>query len=436
MRRRIALVATLSVVVAACGSGEPETFSISAGWSANSPETARLAGDSSGMTLAPSNIEYRLADGVERPASKARAWRATAPGDAKSRLQGLADAFDVDGEPVETSEGFVAIGTDRRVTMSTWSGMATWSYEGSFGASRSAGSGAVSPPCDPTAGPCDTVPSPTPPTDLISTSDAEVKARRILGAAGYRPDQMVLTPGSSEWETWVDTEETAGGVVTGITGRIGFGSGGEVMWAYGQFSSLERGDEYPLVDLGTAVERLTSPMYALGMARGDSPEMSPVASDTATSDVTGDTVPVEPMVITITSVEVVLQVIPQSETASLLVPSYRFSDENGIVGIAVAVEDKYVDTTSRDTSVSEPGSGTGVPEPVPAPDELAPIPQSDADTLIGLTEGEAVKVAEGKGWAVRVAERDGEQLMLTADFVPMRVNLTVTRDKVTAVSVG
>jgi hypothetical protein len=62
--------------------------------------------------------------------------------------------------------------------------------------------------------------------------------------------------------------------------------------------------------------------------------------------------------------------------------------------------------------------------------------QLSAQKLIGLSDDEAQKVADGLGWTVRVAMRDGEAFMLTTDFQTNRVNLTVTKGSVTAVTVG
>ena len=66
----------------------------------------------------------------------------------------------------------------------------------------------------------------------------------------------------------------------------------------------------------------------------------------------------------------------------------------------------------------------------------AAIRDEDAQKLVGLSEEEATKVATGNGWAVRVAERDGESFMLTTDYRTDRVNLTVKNGRVTAVTVG
>jgi hypothetical protein len=52
-------------------------------------------------------------------------------------------------------------------------------------------------------------------------------------------------------------------------------------------------------------------------------------------------------------------------------------------------------------------------------------------SFVGLTEQQAQAQAAAKGWPFRVAERDGEQLMLTQDFNEERVNVAVQSGVVT-----
>ncbi|MEY2966440.1 MAG: hypothetical protein RLY50_490 [Actinomycetota bacterium] len=413
-------------LVAACGSSEPGVISIGAGWSQNAASADAATGERSSLAVSPS-IEFVLADGVSAPAERAHAWRVTAPRDATSRLEGLAEAFAIDGDPVTGDDGTVTIGDDRRVSSWTWGGIVSWSYESAV---MSGGDSTVSEPCDPSAGLCDTAPPDRValPENLISTGDALVKARRILGAAGYGADQTTLVGGSSEWSTWVDIELTAGGVGSGLFGRIDFGADGVVTSAYGQFVALERADEYPLVDLATAVGRLGVPIFASGPRSDD----ASAAVDSSAGSAT-DSVADSPVTVTVTGVDMVLQPETQSDTSTLLVPAYSFTSADGLVGVVLALEDKHMNTGNGGV---EPTPGTALPEPAPAPDEMPPIPQSDADTVIGLTEDEATKIAADRGWTVRIAERDGEQYMLTLDFQVNRVNLSITGGRVTAVSVG
>ena len=422
MKRVLGAAASALLVVSACGSSEPDVISLTAAAS-RSEISADVAGGNSSMSKVAPWITYALADGLDRPADTAYAWTTSVPNDAASRLEGLARAFAITGAPVASPDGSVTIGSDRKVSSWSWGGVVSWAYDSGMmsGASR----GVVSPACLPSAAPCnDTIEITgvdTPPTDLISTGDALVKARRILGAAGYGVDQTALDAGSSEWSTWVDVEILTEGVRSGLTGRIDFGSGGVVTSAYGQFVSLERADDYPLADLRTALDRLAVPLFASSsVTRG-------TAGDSA--DTTGAAP--KPVTVTITGVDLVLQQITVADDESLLVPSYRFSSADGVVAVVFAVHDKYLDT---DPAGATPG--TGAPEPAPAPGTSEPIAQSDADTLVGLAEDDAVKTAEGRGWTVRIAERDGEQFMLTLDFQTNRVNLSITKGRVTAVTVG
>lgn len=59
-----------------------------------------------------------------------------------------------------------------------------------------------------------------------------------------------------------------------------------------------------------------------------------------------------------------------------------------------------------------------------------------ADQVIGMTESAAIDLIRSTGRAVRVESRDGEQFMLTQDFDPERLNLTVVNGSVTGVRPG
>jgi hypothetical protein len=55
---------------------------------------------------------------------------------------------------------------------------------------------------------------------------------------------------------------------------------------------------------------------------------------------------------------------------------------------------------------------------------------------VGLTESEAVEAIKQDGLRPRVVCRDGEHYVITMDYRTDRVNLTVTKGKVTSVHVG
>ncbi|MEM7326528.1 MAG: hypothetical protein AAF531_25810 [Actinomycetota bacterium] len=58
------------------------------------------------------------------------------------------------------------------------------------------------------------------------------------------------------------------------------------------------------------------------------------------------------------------------------------------------------------------------------------------DQVIGMTEAAAIDLIRSTGRAVRVESRDGEPFMLTQDFDPERLNLTVVNNTVTGVRTG
>lgn len=64
------------------------------------------------------------------------------------------------------------------------------------------------------------------------------------------------------------------------------------------------------------------------------------------------------------------------------------------------------------------------------------ITQVRAEMLLGFSEADAERCATELGWAFRVAERDGESFALTMDYSPQRVNVVVSVDEVTSISVG
>jgi hypothetical protein len=100
-----------------------------------------------------------------------------------------------------------------------------------------------------------------------------------------------------------------------------------------------------------------------------------------------------------------------------------------------------VDGSDGDSSEPDEGTGTTIPGSVVDPDAdedlPAPIAMVDAQTLTGLTLEEADLKAGDFGWTLRVARLDGEDLALTEDYSPSRVNVEVADDVVTdIVSIG
>jgi hypothetical protein len=115
------------------------------------------------------------------------------------------------------------------------------------------------------------------------------------------------------------------------------------------------------------------------------------------------------------------------------------------------------DTTALDTTAPEtttPGTSPESTEPEsttagtsPESTELesttagdcAPEPtvETAAELVVGLTEEDAEVALDECGWIMRVGRRDGEDLVMTMDLRPNRVNVEVTDGEVTDVlSIG
>jgi hypothetical protein len=116
-------------------------------------------------------------------------------------------------------------------------------------------------------------------------------------------------------------------------------------------------------------------------------------------------------------------------------------DDNATVD---STESPSVDAAPSTDAPAAPEPETTVPEtndpesaapPSSAPGECAEEPTEETadELLVGLTEDEATEAAEACGWILRVVQRDGEELPMTMDLRPNRVNVEVTDGEVTAI---
>lgn len=77
------------------------------------------------------------------------------------------------------------------------------------------------------------------------------------------------------------------------------------------------------------------------------------------------------------------------------------------------------------------------------PDIVEPFPDFDTtaaaevgNQIIGMSEAEALKIAESAGVSTRVGRRDGESFALTMDYRPDRLTLEIDRGIITGASIG
>ncbi len=78
----------------------------------------------------------------------------------------------------------------------------------------------------------------------------------------------------------------------------------------------------------------------------------------------------------------------------------------------------------------------GICPPISAADKDPGVTQSRANTLIGMSEGQAEECAMNLDWGFRVGQRDTEMFALTRDYRIDRVTVTVKQGFITKVDVG
>jgi hypothetical protein len=92
-------------------------------------------------------------------------------------------------------------------------------------------------------------------------------------------------------------------------------------------------------------------------------------------------------------------------------------------------------TAPAPDTTTDPGAPVPADQPIPCPsDKAGGSPGSfDARELEGRTLAQAEATAKARGCSVRVARRDGEDLILTQDLSTSRINVEVTDGRVTRV---
>ena len=101
-----------------------------------------------------------------------------------------------------------------------------------------------------------------------------------------------------------------------------------------------------------------------------------------------------------------------------------------VLGLLIAASGCGGEEPAAERPVQRPADPVRCPENVPAQDAW------DARELLGMTTDAARERTEAEGCRFRVVERDGEQLAITMDLRPDRVNAVLRDGVVVAVSVG
>lgn len=306
-----AALATVSILLlGACGSSSssPRRIVVASGGNAKVAAGANLAATdeampsgrmAGGMAVRP--MTYRFASGLKAPSGKARGWSfpaKPAPATAKQQAR-LASALGLSGSwkqlPGDQGGATVLTATGGTATVAIYPDqLLSWSYSGeanstvstcaiaestpapdasasggssadSSGASTGGGSAATPPsdtattvPVDKPAPDC----MPTPPEGVPSADAAKASARTLFADLGYDLDSLQFEAQADQWGAYVTAWPLLDGMRTPFAYSVSFGAKGAITYANGYLLRPERGDEYPLVDLDTALARLNDPTGA------------------------------------------------------------------------------------------------------------------------------------------------------------------------------
>ena len=333
------------------------------------------------------------------------------------------------------------------------------------------------------------------PENVPSAAQAEDLFDQMLKDLGLKPKDFITESYADEWNASVTGYLTIDGVRTSLSWSASYGADAELVWASGVLAEVTQAADYPRIGTAQGIERLNNdqqygwggPMARGGVVYDDMAVASPGAPralaqgiEPVSEEVVGVTVDAEPeiMPMTVTTEPETLEgtvdsppiaqempvieieiVAVEEELLSLygedgliyLVPGYAFlaAEESGWTPryMVSALPDEFIEEANTDsvdvptTDVTEaPVPETIVPETIdpsdPVVDAEIEITQEAADTLLGMTEDDATKMAANNGWGVRVGQRDDEMFALTADWRAIRVTLTIVADEVTKVEVG
>lgn len=205
------------------------------------------------------------------------------------------------------------------------------------------------------------VPAPEPQrrADLPTKADAEQLGRSFLARAGLdlASASVRVDDGFSQWV--VAADPTVGGLPTiGLTWSVGIGPRGRVEFAGGYLADPTKGDDYPLVGMQAALERLQANPYG-GFGWSPDPEPMIAAADAPTCEGCPST---EPQVRTIVGVRLGLLFAPVFAAdgpprEAVLVPAYLFQtdEEHDATGPPpevplIAVADEFLPKPPPDQS--------------------------------------------------------------------------------------
>jgi hypothetical protein len=396
-------IGALAMLLTACAPSGPLVLSLADVQSVSGRNRADQFTDASSFKV-PDNVEYTLDAALPTFPSEMLSWSLTPAKESRAALERIAQVLNIPGEVVKHERNSFSIGAPENGNTGLWLwvdiGGGWWSY---VSGKNSLGG-----------------------ENTISTDDAIARTKSLLVKAEMPTQNFTFSAVKNQTTTEVTGTFGIDTVRSNMAVTFSFGTDGTVLQASGPLFDFKKALMYPLMPAQDAVARLTNDMYA----------------SVRTSDVVRSFGQANGR-ISITGAEATLMQIILNNRSSMLLPAYTFTNSLGEVATVLAVSDQYL--SYGDSIV------TGGVEPEPSPEPIGPttttqpaifdadpsvLSQETANVLVGLTEANATKMATEKKWIVRIAKRDGEDFMLTMDYVTNRVNLTVVAGAVTQVSIG
>jgi len=436
-------VATFGLVACGAQESQPQPISFSLAASTRSASDAVGAPESSNSDakiMAPNySVEYVVDGKLADLGKDASSWRAETDVVASDAdLKKIATALGVKSAEVQTSPGDPYL---------------SWYYSGAVTSEASSPpSVGMSDSDAETTAPDRTVVSPPIPENVPTKKEAQSIIQKMLAKMDVDVDDENTEVQGDAYGVWVTAWETFDGMRSPMSWNIGLGANGAVTYAQGNFLKFARGANYPVVSTVEAVQRLGDPRYSGWFGYGAVSSKEVLAQDMTPIPAVEDVV----QTIRLTKVSASLTPVIASDATLWLLPSYEYLTSEGYTVSTLALDDKYIEQTPTstvpddDVNVTTPGAGSGstgsstggtppvdggVVEPAPTPQSALPTEQ-DAKALVGLGEEEAAKIIEGNGWTYRIGSRDGEQFMLTEDYVTSRFTLGIEKAIVMTATIG
>ncbi|MDP4691532.1 MAG: hypothetical protein NWP73_05755 [Ilumatobacteraceae bacterium] len=436
-------VATFGLVACGAEESQPQPISFSLAASTRSASDAigtPESSNSSSKIMAPNySVEYVVDGKLADLGKEASSWRA----------QTNVVASDADLKKIATALGV----KNTEVQISSGDPYLSWYYSGAVSSEASSPPSVGMNDSDAaTTAPDRAVVSPPVPENVPTKKEAQSIIQKMLAKMDVDVDDANIELNGDEYGVWVTAWETFDGMRSPMSWNIGLGANGAVTYAQGNFLEFTKGANYPVVSTTEAVKRLGDSRYSGWFGYGAVSSKEVLAQDMTPIPAQEDVV----QTIRLTKVSASLTPVIASDTTLWLLPSYEYLTSEGYTVSALALDDKYIEQTpistvpDSDGDVSVPGAGSGssgsstgatppvdggVVEPLPAPQTVLPT-ENDAEALVGLSEDEAVKIIEGNGWTYRIGSRDGEQFMLTQDYLTSRLTLGIEKSIVVTATIG